>query len=95
MLTIDFTRCSNMELDQSESYRSGLKGQHVFFLDIGQVDIYPEVDIHPAVDIYLAVDILSTHQYEMRCMMEDALDGTQTSSCYEVSHSQTYLHHKL
>ena len=32
---------------------------------------------------------------EMWCMMEDELDGTQTSSCYEVSHSHTFLHHKL
>ena len=37
--------------------RSGLKGQHVGFLDIGHVDVYPDVDIHPD------VDILSTHQY--------------------------------
>ena len=45
--------------------RSGLKGQHVGFLDIGHDDIYPNVDIYPDVDIYPGVDILSTHQYEM------------------------------
>ena len=71
------------------------------FLDIGHVDIYPDADIYPDVDVYLAVDIypavdvLSIHQYEMRCMMEDASGGTQTSSCYEVSHSHTYLHREL
>ena len=87
MLTIDFTRCTNMELDQSETARG--------FLDIGHVDVYHDVDIHPDVDICPDVDILAIHQYEMRCMMKDASDGTQTSSCYEVSHSHTYLHREL
>ena len=59
------------------------------FSDIGHVDVYPVVDIHPN------VDILSTHQYEKLYMMEDASGGTQTSSCYGVSHSHTYLHRGL
>ena len=94
MLTIDFTRCTNMELDQSES-QEWFKRTALGFLDIGHVDLYPDVDIHPDVDICPDVDILSIHQYEKRCMMEDASDSTQTSSCYEVSHSHTYLHREL
>ena len=49
--------------------RSGSKGQHVDFLDIGHVDIHHDVDIYPDVDIYSAVDILSTNQHEMQCKM--------------------------
>ena len=65
------------------------------FLDIGHVDIHHDVDIYPDVEMYSAVDILSTHQHEIRCKMEGEPDSTQTSSCYKVSHSHTYLHHSL
>ena len=85
MLTIDSTRCTNMELDKSES-QEWFKRTARGFSDVGHIDVYLDVNIHPD------IDILSTHQYEMQCMMEDASDGTQTSSCYEVSHSHTYLH---
>ena len=71
--------------------RSGSKGQHVDFLDIGHVDIHRDVDVYPDVDIYSAVDILSTHQHEMQCEMEGEPGGTQTSSCYKVSSSLSYL----
>ena len=60
--------------------------------------LYMMEDASPVIDIHPNVDILSTHQYEKLYMMEDASGGTQTSSCYGVSHSEEtgwYLHMNL
>ena len=69
---------------------------NVDILSIHQYEkLYMMEDASPVIDIHPNVDILSTHQYEKLYMMEDASGGTQTSSCYGVSHSHTYLHHGL
>ena len=69
---------------------------NVDILSIHQYEkLYMMEDASPVIDIHPNVDILSTHQYEKLYMMEDASGGAQTSSCYGVSHSHTYLHHGL
>ena len=65
------------------------------FYQLTSMRSYMMEDASPVIDIHPNVDILSTHQYEKLYMIEDALGGTQISSCKGVSHSHTYLHQRL